>query len=105
MKASKFFLVALITACSSSVDGPNNNNPDGGGGGDGGNNNNGDGCSDAAKSVYVVDSNNTLSRFDPPTKNFVDLGQLACPAMAGGSPFSMGVDRTATAYVLYDTGE
>ena len=63
-----------------------------------------DGCSDSAKLVYVVDENNTLSQFDPTTKTFHDLGQLNCPT-AGGMPFSMGVDRTATAWVLYDTGE
>ena len=92
MQASKFFLVVLVTACSSSVDGPGNTTDGGPGGGGDGNNNNGDGCPEEAKSVYVVDQNNTLSRFDPPTKNFVDLGKLACPAKAGATPFSMGIE-------------
>jgi len=52
------------------------------GGGDGGNNGSGnqDGCSDAAKLVYVVDSNNKLSTWDGATKSFHDIGTLACPA-------------------------
>ena len=64
-----------------------------------------DGCSAAAKLVYVVDESNELSQFDPTTKAFTDLGTLNCPAMFGATPFSMGVDRTATAWVLYDSGE
>lgn len=72
--------------------------PDGGGGGSG---SGGDNCSDAAKLIYVVDSNNQLSQFDPTTKSFKDLGLLNCPAGSGFSPFSMGVDRTSNAYVLY----
>ena len=65
-----------------------------------------DDCSDASKLVYVIDEfSNHLSRFDPSTRTFTDLGALACPTMAGATPFSMGVDRTATAWVLYDSGE
>jgi hypothetical protein len=96
--------VVLLTfsAC-----GPGSDRGDDGSGGDGGSGSgsgNQDGCSDAAKLVYVVDSNNTFSKFDPATKTFSDIGQLACPT-SGGQPFSMGVDRNATAWVLYDTGE
>ena len=73
------------------------------GGGDGGNGDgsNGDGCSDAAKLVYVVDSNNKLSKFDPMTKTFTDLGNLSCPAGFGATPFSMSIDRDTNAWVLY----
>jgi len=74
-------------------------------GSNGSNGSGSDGCSDAAKLVYVVDENNKLSQFDPTTKTFHDLGTLSCPASAGGTPFSMGVDRTATAWVLYSSGE
>lgn len=70
-----------------------------------GSNGNSDGCTAAAKLIYVVDENNTLSQFDATTKTFHDLGKLSCPAMAGAMPFSMGIDRTATAWVLYDSGE
>ena len=86
--------------------------PGGGGGGGGGGGvdgsitgSNGDGCSDSAKLVYVVDENNKLSNFDPSTKTFTDLGTLSCPASGGATPFSMGVDRNTIAWVLYNDGE
>jgi hypothetical protein len=100
------FVVSALTlvAC-----GPSSSRPDGNGGGGGDGNGGGggdgnDGCTDAAKLIYVVDSNNQLSTFDGSTKTFKDLGALNCPASAGMTPFSMGVDRTATAYVLYSDG-
>src|SRR5262245_57082217 len=99
-------LAAFLFAC-----GPSNRADDDGtggggggadsGGGGGSGSGNQDGCSDAAKLVYVVDSNNKLSSFDPSNKTFKDLGTLNCPAANGAQPFSMGVDRNATAYVLY----
>jgi hypothetical protein len=97
-------LAAFLIACGPDMRGDddgngNGNGPDGGGSGSGSGNQ--DGCSDAAKLVYVVDSNNTLSSFDPATKMFKDLGTLSCPAASDAQPFSMGVDRNATAYVLY----
>ncbi len=98
-------LAAFLFACGPSTRGDddgngNGNGPDGGNGGGSGSGNQ-DGCSDAAKLIYVVDSNNKLSSFDPSTKMFKDLGTLSCPAASGATPFSMGVDRNATAYVLY----
>lgn len=79
------------------------NGPDGGGGGSGSGSGNEDGCSDAAKLVYVVDQNNKMSKFDPATKTFMDLGTLSCPA-GSATPFSMGLDRNAIAWVLYSDG-
>jgi hypothetical protein len=100
-------LAAFLIACGPSERDPGgggggggNNGPDAGGGGGSGSGNE-DGCSEAAKLVYVVDSNNQMSSFDPATKTFKDLGTLSCPAASGAQPFSMGVDRNATAYVLY----
>src|SRR5687768_14194250 len=101
MRAMNCLLCAVLAACGA---GPSDRSADSGPGGDG-NGSNSDGCSEEAKAVYVVDQNNTLSRFDPPTKNFTDLGRLACPASFGASPFSMGIDRTAVAWVLYSSGE
>ncbi|HEY5946723.1 MAG TPA: hypothetical protein VIV40_14570, partial [Kofleriaceae bacterium] len=99
------FVIACGPANRGDDDGNGNGNgPDAGGGsgsGSGSGSGNEDGCSDAAKLVYVVDSNNTLSSFDPATKMFKDLGTLSCAATSGAQPFSMGVDRNATAYVLY----
>ena len=98
-----FLAPVVLTACgpadSRGVDGNPGGNGDGGGTGS-----NQAGCSDAAKLVYVVDANNTFSQFDPATKMFKDLGQLNCPAQFLATPFSMGVDRDANAWVLYSDG-
>src|SRR6185312_9253584 len=105
MKWTVLVLALMVAAC-----GPSTRNDDdnfGGDGGHGGSGSNGsggsgdDGCSAASKLVYVVDQNNTLSQYDPTTKMFHDLGTLSCNAPSGYQPFSMGVDRNATAYVLF----
>ena len=77
---------------------------DGNGSGSGSGSGNAEGCSDAAKLVYVVDTSNRFSKFDPMTKTFTDLGFLSCPAN-GNQPFSMSVDRNAVAWVLYTNGK
>lgn len=65
-----------------------------------------DGCAMGTELVYVIDQfDNRISTFDPANKQFTDLGSLACPTMTGATPFSMGVDRSATAWVLYNSGE
>jgi hypothetical protein len=95
-----------LVACGPNNRPDNTGGPDGSTtGGDGNNNNNSEDCSEAAKLVYTVDQNNTLSQFDPVTKTFTDLGRLSCPASLGGTPFSMGIDRDANAWVLYSSGE
>jgi hypothetical protein len=100
-------LVALLVAIGACGPGtrqtPGGDDDDGNGGGDGGNqmgSNGGSDCSDAAKLIYVVDKNNQLAQFDPSAKTFHTLGTINCPS--SGSPFSMAVDRTAQAYVLFD---
>lgn len=98
--------LALLAGCATDpgnrprTDGGGGGGDGGGGGGDGG-----DGCSDEAKLVYVVDQNNKLSSFNPPTMMFNDLGTLNCPAQPLATPFSMAVDRQAVAWVLYSSGE
>lgn len=62
-----------------------------------------DGCSEAAKVVYVVDSDNSLYRFEPPTKVFDLIGAVDCGN--GSSPYSMAVTRDAVAYVLFQNGD
>lgn len=74
-------------------------------GGSGGAGGDPSGCSDDAKTVYVLALDRTFSAFDPRTKTFRDIGQLACPASGGAGPFSMSIARDAFAYVLYDNGE
>lgn len=105
-RLSFILLSWAVAAC-----GPNNRTPNGdddtpdASNTNGGDSGNGDGCSDEAKLIYVVDQDNTLSTYDPVAKAFSDLGQLSCPAQLGASPFSMGIDRNATAWVLYSSGE
>lgn len=68
-----------------------------------------DGCSEAAKLVYVVESNKTVSSFNPQwvgkANPFTTIGQINCPASGNGQPFSMSVDRNAQGWVIYDNGE
>jgi hypothetical protein len=68
-----------------------------------------DDCSEAARLVYVVDQDKTLSSFDPRKATapdaFVDLGKLSCPTLPLAEPFSMAVDRLAVAWIIYDSGE
>ena len=54
--------------------------------------------------VYLVDQDNSFYSFDPPTTTFTKIATLNCPDFIG-QPFSMGVDRNAIAWVLYDDGE
>ena len=54
--------------------------------------------------IYVVSNDRTLLSFDPrklPGDPFRKIGELTCGA---GSPFSMAVDRTGVAWVVYHTG-
>ena len=67
--------------------------------------------------IYVVTRNNEFLSFDPEklgtaSDPFTLIGTLNCPAgpdIGGGlgpaTPFSMSVDRNATAWVLYSSGE
>jgi hypothetical protein len=57
-------------------------------------------CSELARWIYLVDSGNALLRFEPDSGTLTQIGTLACPT--SGSPFSMAVDRQATAYVLHN---
>jgi hypothetical protein len=52
--------------------------------------------------IYTFDSSNTLSRFDPATLSFTDIGSLNCSA--NSYPFSMSVDENGIAWVLYGDG-
>ncbi len=65
-------------------------------------------CADAADTlIYTVTSDNStggatnfhLLKFDPSANRFTFIGNLVCPDE--GQPFSMAVDRTGAAYVLY----
>lgn len=69
-------------------------------------------CGHDADLIYLVDQDFRLLSFNPRGgKNEIKLiGNLSCPAgnsWDGGvaTPFSMSVDRDATAWVLYNSGE
>jgi hypothetical protein len=56
-------------------------------------------CADAARWVYLVDSGQSLLRFQPDELSITPIGTLNCPG--GSTPFSMSVDRDARAWVLH----
>ncbi len=77
-----------------------------------------DGCSDAAKLIYVVDDAYNLYSFNPAMdlNTFTLIGALNCPAGPSwpawamnapgpATPFSMSVDRSGRAWVVYTSGE
>lgn len=118
MRASLAVLVLVLSACGGGTvttgsgggaGGSGGNSGTGGSGGSGGSGGAGGGgvnlCPDDAKTVYVVDQDMRFSSFAPATKLFTDIGTLSCPAAVGAEPFSMAVDRTPTAWVLYTSGE
>lgn len=57
------------------------------------------GCTERSRWIYLVDSGNALLRFEPDSGTLTPIGTLSCAA--GATPFSMAVDRRATAYVLH----
>lgn len=59
----------------------------------------GSNCSEAAKLIYVLSTDNELYSFNPPQKAFKKIGTLGCKT--GMFPNSMAVDRNAVAYVNY----
>jgi len=71
-------------------------------------------CAPGARLIYVVDSEGNFLSFDPSKKSnhFTLIKKLSCPAgkpLQGywppATPFSMSVDRSAWAWVLYKSGE
>jgi hypothetical protein len=73
------------------------------------------GCSAESQLIYVVDDDYRLMSFNPQNaaSAFTELGTMPCspgsswPAWGSGTgtPFSMSVDRSARAWVLYTSGE
>ncbi len=61
-------------------------------------------CAEENKQIYVVTSSNQLHRFAPATLAFTKVGDLKCPA-GSATPFSMAVDRSGMAWVLFDDGK
>jgi len=57
-------------------------------------------CEARAELIYVIDRDGRLARFDPRGPSFEDVGNIDCGVSA--DPFSMSIDRDATAWVLFD---
>jgi hypothetical protein len=111
----RFLLLAIVlSACGpqGKSSGFGNGSEDGGGGdpgkdpGDFGGSDAGqvgsDGCSEAAKLVYVVSAENELYSFKPSELKFTRIGTLQC--QSAGTPNSMAVARDGTAWVNYSDG-
>jgi hypothetical protein len=62
-----------------------------------------DNCSDAAKLIYVLSTDNDLYSFQPDLKKFTKIGALGCQTTL--EPNSMAVDRDANAYVNYASSD
>lgn len=61
-----------------------------------------DDCKDPSTTfIYLVTGENALWSFNPANLAFTEIGEPDCPVPNGFTPFSMGVDRKGTAYVLY----
>ena len=58
-----------------------------------------DGCSEAAKLVYVLSYEGDLYSFAPADKKFTKIGPLGCNLGAQQLPISMAVDRKGVAWV------
>jgi hypothetical protein len=63
-----------------------------------------DGCTAAARLVYVVSQENELYAFTPNTLTFSRVGVLQCPTTGLSTPNSMAIDRGGTAWVNYSDG-
>jgi hypothetical protein len=70
-------------------------------------------CPDASSTlIYVMTDQSHLYSFYPPMGAFTMIGTISCPITiatandgTAAAPFSMAVDRTGIAYVVYNTGE
>jgi len=64
-------------------------------------------CAVGARLVYVVDADYRLLSFDPAAESnhFTLIATLSCPGAGVDTPFSMSVDRSARAWVLYSSGD
>jgi hypothetical protein len=97
-------MMLAAVACAPTRRGPGDDGTGGDASNASGSNGSDSNCGMGAEFVYTIDEfTNQLSRFDPHTKTFTDLGALSCNQGAA-TPFSMGVDRNTIAWVLYDSG-
>src|SRR5580704_8605619 len=61
-------------------------------------------CPDAGSTfIYVISEMNNLYSFYPPSAELKLVGTIACPSAS--TPFSMAVDHTGIAYVVFQDGQ
>ncbi len=60
-------------------------------------------CAKATTYVYTVTAQKDLMRFDPPSHSFEMVGALSCDDPT--TPYSMAVDRSGIAWVVYVDGK
>jgi hypothetical protein len=59
-------------------------------------------CAEAGTTyVYLISDTYKLYSFDPATNDIKFIGNIACPAPPGDTPFSMAVDRKGVAYIVF----
>jgi hypothetical protein len=60
-------------------------------------------CPDAGSTfIYVISESNNLYSFYPPSATLTRIGTIACPVRsAAEEPFSMAVDRSGIAYIVF----
>ena len=61
-------------------------------------------CPAGTEFIYVIDENRNLSRFNPVTSQFFDVGFIDCPAPPAELPNSMAIDRDGNGWVNYSNG-
>jgi hypothetical protein len=63
-------------------------------------------CPDAGSTlVYLIAEDGMLMSFYPPTGGFTTIERILCPALPLETPFSMAVDRTGVAYILFSNAD
>jgi hypothetical protein len=61
-------------------------------------------CPDAGSTfIYLISETNNLYSFYPPSAELTLVGTIACPSPS--MPFSMAVDHTGIAYIVFQDGE
>jgi hypothetical protein len=59
-------------------------------------------CAEAGTTyIYLISREYQLYSFDPSNNAVTFIGNIACPAPSGETPFSMAVDRKGIAYILF----
>ena len=52
-------------------------------------------CPAGTEFIYTLDEDTTLSRFNPMSNQFFDVGKISCPTQLGSNPNSMAINRDA----------